>query len=127
MSEPTGLLFVALALFAISALFRRFFLTSSDTRPASETISDADPLAELVPLNVLYSEFRPVEKTGSKETSNVTLNLAPWQLEVAVEVNRLLKIEAKKERHTAPLTQEVRMPIDTFRRAAESEVCLDPR
>jgi hypothetical protein len=127
MSEPTGLLFAALALFTISALFRRFFLTSNDTKPAFETISDADPLAELVPLNVLYSESQPMEKTASKQTSSVTLNLAPWQLEVAVEVDRLLKTEAKKERHTVPSTEEVRMPVDAFGRAAESEVCLHPR
>jgi hypothetical protein len=77
MSEPTGLLFAALALFAISALLRRVFLTSSDTKPAFETISDADPLTELVPLNVLYSESQPMEKTASKQSSSVTLNPAP--------------------------------------------------
>jgi hypothetical protein len=88
MSEPTGLLFAALALFAISTLFRRVFLTSSGTKPSSETISDADPLVELVPLNVLYSESQPVKKTASNQTSSVMLNLAPWQVEVAVEVDR---------------------------------------
>ena len=88
MSEPTGLLFAALALFAISALFRRVFLTSSGTKPSSETISDADPLVELVPLNVLYSESQPVKKTASNQTSSVMLNLAPWQVEVAVDVDR---------------------------------------
>jgi hypothetical protein len=77
MSEPAGLLFAALALFAISAMLRRVFLTSNDTKPAFETISDADPLAELVPLNVLYSESQPMEKTALKQTSSVTLNPAP--------------------------------------------------
>jgi hypothetical protein len=67
MSEPTGLLIAALALFAISALFRRFFLTSDGAKTLDGNISDADPLAQLELLNI-YIEFQLIQKTASKQT-----------------------------------------------------------
>jgi hypothetical protein len=111
MSEPTSLLFAGLTLLAISALLRPVFLAPDRTKSADGDISDTDPLAEHVPLNILYRESQPMQKTEPKQPPTVTLNLAPWQLEVAVEVRRLIKKEAKQERYTAPSIEEIRMPV----------------
>jgi hypothetical protein len=127
MSEPTGLLFAALALFTISALFRRVFLTSNATKTLDGNISDADPLAQLELLNI-YSESQLRQKTASKQTSSLTLNLAPWQLEVALEVDRLIKTEAKQgEIHRAIDQRGPDASLDSFSRAVESEACFHPQ
>jgi hypothetical protein len=123
MSEATSLLFVAITIFAISLMFRRVFRTSDSTRPPDQNISDMDLSDDQVPLNILYSESQAMQKPAPKQTPSV-LDLAPWQLEVAVEISRLVKTEAKQERYTAPLIEEIPLPVDVVSRAVESEVYL---
>jgi hypothetical protein len=66
---------------------------------------------------------RRCKKLHQSKTPSV-LDLAPWQLEVAVEISRLVKTEAKQERYTAPLIEEIPLPVDVVSRAVESEVYL---
>jgi hypothetical protein len=100
-SEATSLLFAAIAILAISLMLRRVFITSDGTKPPAQSIADMDLLDGSVPRNILYSESQVMQKIAPKQTSSVTLDLTPWQLEVAVEISRLIKTEAKQERHTA--------------------------
>ena len=127
MSEGTGLLFAALALFAVSALFRRVFLSSSGKEPLNRNSSYADPLPQFGPLDILYRESQPMQKCEVKQTPSMTPQVAPWQREIAIEVSRLFETEAQREGYTKPLIETIPVPADVVTRAVEYEANLQPQ
>lgn len=115
MSEATGLLFAALALIAVSVLFRRVLLSPKHT---DKVVSDPALCAEEVPLNILYSESKLIQNAERAQIRSV--ELCPWQFEVATEISRLMepkaKAKAKQEQVTATVIKEIPPPVEVFTR-----------